>query len=295
MTAGVLRGEKSRFQLFGATVNTASTIESTGKVNRIHVSSDTAEQIRLNGFEHWLVKRDTKVPVKGRGEIETYWVNITNSPLRNQTGSESPPGDGRSQMSLQRQRSMMSLDNPDQKIDRLVNWSTDLLLGLLKRIIAMRESEEELKEQREFEAMVQQLDEQTEMASRITNIDGLSVSSSTKGRKEPKIFTLPEQTVLDEVKEIITLPRKVQKFQQDPNLVPISQNVINQLTEFVSDIAHMYRDNPFHNFEHASHVTQSLTKLLSRVVTENEIDYENLRYKKKAGTSKLHKFTFGIT
>jgi hypothetical protein len=190
--------------------------------------------------------------------------------------------------------SMTSVLIPDEKVDRLISWSADLLLGLLKRIIAMRESEEEVKEKREFEAMVQELDEETEIASRISNIDGLS-QNHTKKSREPKIAILPGQTVLDEMKEIITLPRKANKYQQDPNLVPISQDVVDQLTAFVTDVARMYRDNPFHNFEHASHVTQSLTKLLSRVVTEDEIDYDNLRYKKKAGTSKLHKFTFGIT
>lgn len=42
-------------------------------------------------------------------------------------------------------------------------------------------------------------------------------------------------------------------------------------------------------------MTQSLTKLLSRVVAPDEVDYEKLKYKKKAGTSTLHKFTYGIT
>jgi len=43
-----------------------------------------------------------------------------------------------------------------------------------------------------------------------------------------------------------------------------------------------------------SHVTQSLTKLLSRVVAPEAIDYDEMTYK-KLKTSKLHKFTFGLT
>lgn len=34
VTAGVLRGERSRFQLFGDTVNTAARMESNGQVSR---------------------------------------------------------------------------------------------------------------------------------------------------------------------------------------------------------------------------------------------------------------------
>ena len=41
VTAGVLRGDKSRFQLFGDTVNTAARIETTGKRNKIHLSMET--------------------------------------------------------------------------------------------------------------------------------------------------------------------------------------------------------------------------------------------------------------
>ncbi|KAI2492853.1 adenylyl/guanylyl cyclase [Fragilaria crotonensis] len=49
VTAGVLRGEKARFQLFGDTMNTASRMESTGTRNRIHVSEETAMLLRRGG------------------------------------------------------------------------------------------------------------------------------------------------------------------------------------------------------------------------------------------------------
>mmetsp|Transcript_42798 Transcript_42798/g.46473 ORF Transcript_42798/g.46473 Transcript_42798/m.46473 type:complete len:104 (-) Transcript_42798:641-952(-) len=55
--AGVLRGEKAWFQLFGDTVNTASRMESTSEPNKIQVSQKTADLIIAFGKEHWLTAR----------------------------------------------------------------------------------------------------------------------------------------------------------------------------------------------------------------------------------------------
>lgn len=52
VTASVLRGDKSRFKLFGDTVNTAARIESTCKRNKIHMSMGTAEQLQHAGKGH---------------------------------------------------------------------------------------------------------------------------------------------------------------------------------------------------------------------------------------------------
>ena len=66
VTAGVLRGDKSRFQLFGDTVNTASRIESTGIKNRIHLSHDTAKLLIADGKSDWVEKRECMVTAKVR-------------------------------------------------------------------------------------------------------------------------------------------------------------------------------------------------------------------------------------
>jgi len=42
--------------------------------------------------------------------------------------------------------------------------------------------------------------------------------------------------------------------------------VLDQLEDFVTSIAFLYRDNSFHNYEHACHVTMSANKFLTRVV-----------------------------
>ncbi len=73
-TAGILRGAKSRFELFGDTINTASRMESTSLPGKIQVSEETAMLIRRGSKSQWLTKRDTLVTAKGKGELQTYWA-----------------------------------------------------------------------------------------------------------------------------------------------------------------------------------------------------------------------------
>lgn len=70
VTAGVLRGEKSRFQLFGDTVNTASRMESTGVPGKIQASQETTDLIRRAGKHDWLSLRNETVTAKGKGELQ---------------------------------------------------------------------------------------------------------------------------------------------------------------------------------------------------------------------------------
>ena len=66
---GVLRGQKSRFQLFGDTVNTAARMESNGLKDRIHVSQQTADGLIAAGKGDWVSAREDKVFAKGEQEL----------------------------------------------------------------------------------------------------------------------------------------------------------------------------------------------------------------------------------
>ena len=66
VTAGVLRGERSRFQLFGDTVNTAACMEGTGVVNKIHISQATADLLIRDGKQHWVTRRKEAIEAKGK-------------------------------------------------------------------------------------------------------------------------------------------------------------------------------------------------------------------------------------
>lgn len=56
------------------TVNTASRCESLGSPNRIHISDQTAKLIMDAGYGSWLTKRKDIIEAKGKGLMQTYWV-----------------------------------------------------------------------------------------------------------------------------------------------------------------------------------------------------------------------------
>jgi class 3 adenylate cyclase len=211
VTGGVLRGKNARFQLFGDTMNTASRMESTGTRDRVQVSAKTAELLIAAGKSHWVTPRDETVTVKGKGQMETFWLTVKSDGTASEgsTGSTDESnysaedvvygGDGLTD-ELQ---AILQAGNLTSKDRRLVDWNVAVLLHPLKAVVNKRNVQSE---------------------------------TSSSDSVEPE--------------------------------------VVSQLKNYVTGIATMYQDNPFHNFEHASHVTMSVTKLLSRVVTTDDAAVE---------------------
>mmetsp|Transcript_2520 Transcript_2520/g.6012 ORF Transcript_2520/g.6012 Transcript_2520/m.6012 type:complete len:156 (+) Transcript_2520:1995-2462(+) len=88
-TAGVLRGEKGRFQLFGDTVNTAARMETNGIKGRIHVSQATADALIASGKSSWLTAREGKITAKGKGAMQTYFADLKNGTIKSGTTTTS--------------------------------------------------------------------------------------------------------------------------------------------------------------------------------------------------------------
>jgi 3'5'-cyclic nucleotide phosphodiesterase len=96
--------------------------------------------------------------------------------------------------------------------------------------------------------------------------------------------------VLKEVKEIIELPAFDPAARRASNgnygAVMIDETVLTQLRQLVFAISQTYHKNPFHSFEHASHVCMSVGKLMSRIVAP-DVEFVN--------ENQLHDHTYGIT
>jgi hypothetical protein len=121
--------------------------------------------------------------------------------------------------------------------------------------------------------------------------------------------------ILDEVTEIILIPGfDSEKRAHSQNDVILPPEVRELLHDYVTRIASMYREHPFHNLEHASHVTMSAVKLMRRIINPDDVDFESSsssvnkkseetkesdrKARRKANASfykNLHNSTFGIS
>jgi len=270
ITSGVLRGEKPRYQLFGDTINTTSRIESAGERGRIHVSQDTADLIRLAGKEAWLTKREDHVKAKGKGSLQTYWVCIGGGQSGSSNQDESVVSSADEVPSKDFVSSMMVRDNSQKnrhkdKLDRLVDWNTEQLANILEEIVFRRQQQAV-----------------SEDKSEPLKTDQLTSKSGTTGGSP-----------FDEVQEVITLPKfpTVDPTRSHVTKKPLSNVVVQQIRDYVQCIAELYRDNPFHNFEHASHVVMSVTKLLGRIIAPSLKESSD----GKDVAAQLHDHTYGIT
>jgi Adenylate and Guanylate cyclase catalytic domain len=193
-------------------------MESTGKPNLIQLSQETARLLQAAGKASWIKERDDKIHAKGKGLLQTYFLEIYTGDASFKTdldsgggipGIEVPTDFDSEGLAV---NDSMSEEKLRTKIARLVAWNTNVLLNMLQQIASTRSS---------F------LDTDT-----IDETVNESLFEPTKG-----------QTVLDEVKEIIALPG----FDAPQNIKgagKLDPRVSKQLHTYLTTIASMYRQNP---------------------------------------------------
>ena len=202
-------------------------MESNGEKNKIQVSQDTADLLVSHGKQSWLSKREDLIQAKGKGAMQTYWIKVYTSKNKSIASTEMSETSENDPTEFE-----IEEDIAAQKHASLIKWNVEMLTRLVKQIIGS----------------------ETAQTSHVGNTPAYDIFS-TSG------------TPLDEVVEVMKFP-KMQipspAREREPRLDSL---VKHELHSLVSNIASLYKDNHFHGFEHASHVTMSVVKLLSRVDT----------------------------
>jgi hypothetical protein len=237
---------------------------STGSCNKIQISQATASLLVDANKEHWLEERKDAVEVKGKGVLNTLWLHPharkASSHVDEEEKQDGLDADPQKQESVDKEDGDR-YDVELAKETRLIDWISGVMEGHLKQTVARRH--------------------QTKKA-RKHHLNTLY---------EPEDDEIP----LDEVADQITLTKlniEDAMRETDINTIELGPEVLSQLREYVAEIASRYHRNPFHNFEHACHVTMSVIKLLRRVVTP-DLDVEN--YGSHELVAQLHAYTYGIT
>lgn len=237
------------------TMNTASRMESTGERGRIQISGVTAELLRAADKGDWFEPRAEKVMVKGKGELQTYWLfTVGSGPGTLSIGGMSIPDTN----SIDSDEEDLVYYHRTNKHDRLIKWNAELLCKYLKLVVARRKAGG---------------------GSATARSASLSLPLSTVGN-----------TVRDYVSAVIPFPEyQSTEASEDPGSDDLDSKVSEQVHVFVQRIAAMYNDHAFHNFEHASHMTMSVSRFLSRLVSPN------VGTRDKTSESDLHENTCGLS
>lgn len=99
-------------------------MESTSVPNRIQASKKTADLLIKAGKESWVIKRDELVDAKGKGRMETYWIEPDEDGLALSENSSVPGG-----LSCR-----YVIDKP--RLHQLIDFHVEVLENLLKDLVA---------------------------------------------------------------------------------------------------------------------------------------------------------------
>jgi hypothetical protein len=237
-------------------------MESTGLPNHIQISQDTADVLKAFGKEEWFTLREDKVEAKGKGALTTYFLVLEGSD-EGETDVSSVGGLSSTTCSLAGSRhSRLSFGSSvgiEERRNCSIDWIVEVLADVLKAMVARRKA-------RSLKPSTEKL---------LVRLEQASVAHDGK------------KIAIDEVSSFVALPAfDDADFGMDSFNVVLPDLVVAELRDYVQNIAELYNNgNPFHNFDHATHVVLSVNKLLSRI---NAPDFEG-------GDEALYTHTYGIT
>ena len=200
-------------------------MENTGQRMKIQCSQETADLITEGGKGHWIYQRIDDIA--SRGGIQTYWVEPQSKEQEAKLKNAAPTR-------------VVAKAGPVNNSQRLIDWNTDILKRLLKRVVAYRRDEQ---------------------------LAGIS----SRGKVSPDFTVKIEEgkTVRDEVVENIELPKyRKDIVKTDPETIDLGEKVEHQLRDYVTTIESLYHENPFHSFKHASNVCTNAHKMLTSIVDD---------------------------
>jgi hypothetical protein len=112
-------------------------MESTGRAGQVQLSQETAKELAKSGYEDWCWPRKDVVYAKGKGELQTFWLDLFDKfdPLPANALSDSS--------NIIKEKTETDEDTTecialDEENERLISWVVERLSQLLKKIVSSK-------------------------------------------------------------------------------------------------------------------------------------------------------------
>ena len=232
--------------------------------------------------------------------MTTYWVKV----CPNEAKLVNPRSDNSANdADLDGSTKVEEYDSPFKNVQRLIDWNTEVLLDLLRKVVAKRQAIESRHGKRRAQ-------------------DFSRGSSMIEYKKY-----IAQRSLVDHVAEVIPFA----SYEKDlepvcPSKIYLDPEVEAQARAYVEECASLYNNVPFHNFEHASRkqlclvfelfqascflthsflcthghedVVMSANSLLGQIITPEKGGFQQLAVNAKGGVKisrDLHDRTYGIS
>lgn len=240
VTGGFLKGKSARFQLFGDTMTTAHLVLAHTLGETIQMSETTANLLKQAGKTTWVVEREDKIETLEKGIINTFYLSKGSSHRLRQLGISTCDSSSNCD-SIDPYTNDLAVPESEQ---RWIEWNTNVFENLLRHIVARRTLNIALGnvdfgnvDMGNLGTSIANINLTLPTELNILNLNG---SSSRRGSSSIRRATIP----LEEVKTIIELPefdKRAARRQRDNKDVEIPEAVVQQLRNFVTEIAEMYK------------------------------------------------------
>jgi hypothetical protein len=114
-------------------------MESTCDGNKIQISQQTADLLLGSGKGSWVRKRENLVQVKGKGEMQTYWLDpIPKGPKSTSSGTSSSGQEAQEAIDVDMEGKVRPRIFTDAT-NRLIDWNVSVLLHRVTQVVKERE------------------------------------------------------------------------------------------------------------------------------------------------------------
>jgi Adenylate and Guanylate cyclase catalytic domain len=108
-------------------------MESNGIRGKIQVSQETANLLVEADKEYWLIPREDKIMAKGKGTLQTFFVDPTK---KRASSCDSEEASSKTDKVMKEESFPESSNAPTSVNDRLINWMVDLFLEDIKKLVS---------------------------------------------------------------------------------------------------------------------------------------------------------------